>query len=232
MLEPKIAMDGIDALAWLALIAVAGFLVSWVLTDLFHVGRALYVGVLAVVAAGLDGRIPDVERPGCLVLDARLGLGAARRAGDGRDLGPWGEPPADAGARASPRRGRRRRLGGIGVRGGGGALAVRAARGRRLAGLRGVERHRRLARRRGRRPGARRERARDRRAPPWLPRVPEPEDRPGPVRLPRPQPRDTCSRAARSRRSAVTSCCTSRCCAGARAPPHHEVARTTNAPVM
>ena len=53
MLEPKIAMDGIDALAWLALIAVAGFLVSWVLTDLFHVGRALYVGVLAVVAAGL-----------------------------------------------------------------------------------------------------------------------------------------------------------------------------------
>ena len=53
MLEPKIAMDGIDALAWLTLIAVAGFLASWVLTDLFHVDRALYVGVLAVVAAGL-----------------------------------------------------------------------------------------------------------------------------------------------------------------------------------
>jgi hypothetical protein len=53
MLEPKFVTDGIETLAWLGLIAVAGFLVSWVLTDVFHVGRALYVGVLAVVATGL-----------------------------------------------------------------------------------------------------------------------------------------------------------------------------------
>ena len=72
--------------AWLALIGVAGFLVSWVLTDLFHVGRALSRGGACRRRGGTDGRLPDVERPGRLVLDAQLGVGTARRADPGAIL--------------------------------------------------------------------------------------------------------------------------------------------------
>ena len=53
MLEPKIAMDAMETLVWLGEIAIASFLVSWVLTDVFDVRRAPYVGALAIVAAAL-----------------------------------------------------------------------------------------------------------------------------------------------------------------------------------
>jgi hypothetical protein len=53
MLDSKVTGDAVAVLLWLSGIALASFLVSWVLTDVFHVRRGPYVGVLAVVAAGL-----------------------------------------------------------------------------------------------------------------------------------------------------------------------------------
>jgi hypothetical protein len=53
MLAPKAAIDWIDALVWFGVIAVAGFLVSWVLTEVLRVRRSLYVGALAIVTGGL-----------------------------------------------------------------------------------------------------------------------------------------------------------------------------------
>jgi hypothetical protein len=53
MLEPKTTIEWGGALLWLLGIAAAAFLVSWVLTELLHLRRTLYVGALAVVTAGL-----------------------------------------------------------------------------------------------------------------------------------------------------------------------------------
>jgi hypothetical protein len=52
MIDSRFTADAIDAVVWLGGIAFLGFLVSWLLTDLFHVRRGPYVGALAVVAAG------------------------------------------------------------------------------------------------------------------------------------------------------------------------------------
>jgi hypothetical protein len=42
-----------EALAWFGVIAIASFLVTWLLTDLFKVGRTWYIGLLAVMTGGL-----------------------------------------------------------------------------------------------------------------------------------------------------------------------------------
>src|SRR5206468_3845378 len=42
-----------EALAWFGVIVTASFLVSWVLTDVFRVGRTWYVGLLSVMTGGL-----------------------------------------------------------------------------------------------------------------------------------------------------------------------------------
>lgn len=53
MFEPKVAVEWVGALLWLIGVAGGAFLVSWVLTDVLHLGRAAYVGALAVLTGGL-----------------------------------------------------------------------------------------------------------------------------------------------------------------------------------
>ena len=53
MLDPRAATDGVGALVWFGGVALAAFLVSWILTDLLEVRRTLYVGALALVTGGL-----------------------------------------------------------------------------------------------------------------------------------------------------------------------------------
>src|SRR5690242_17305341 len=40
-------------LIWLLALAIASFLVTWIFTDLFHLGQAAFIGVLAVVTGAL-----------------------------------------------------------------------------------------------------------------------------------------------------------------------------------
>jgi len=49
------AVDLFGAFSWLAGIVAAGFLVSWLLTDIFSVNRYLYVGALALVTGVMAG---------------------------------------------------------------------------------------------------------------------------------------------------------------------------------
>lgn len=53
MLDLKTATDGIGAVAWFGGIAAASFLVSWILSDVVKVSRSQYVGLLAILTAGL-----------------------------------------------------------------------------------------------------------------------------------------------------------------------------------
>jgi hypothetical protein len=53
MLHPTAAAGGMSTLAWLGGVALAAFLVSWILTDLLEVRRTVYVAALALVTAGL-----------------------------------------------------------------------------------------------------------------------------------------------------------------------------------
>ena len=53
MPAPASSMPWEGALAWFAVIALASFLVTFVFTDLFHVGRTWYVGLLALVTGAL-----------------------------------------------------------------------------------------------------------------------------------------------------------------------------------
>ena len=53
MFDSPVTGDAVAALVWLGGIALASFLVTWVLTDLLHVRRVPYVGALAAVTAGL-----------------------------------------------------------------------------------------------------------------------------------------------------------------------------------
>lgn len=53
MLDPNVALEPVDAFAWLAVIAAAAFLVSWLFTDVLNVHRTAYVGVLAILAGAL-----------------------------------------------------------------------------------------------------------------------------------------------------------------------------------
>jgi hypothetical protein len=50
---PESTMAWGGALAWFGVIVIASFLVTWVLTDLFTVGRTWYVGLLAVMTGGV-----------------------------------------------------------------------------------------------------------------------------------------------------------------------------------
>jgi len=51
MPESNMAWGG--ALAWFGVIVIDSFLVTWVLTDVFKVGRTWYIGLLAVMTGGL-----------------------------------------------------------------------------------------------------------------------------------------------------------------------------------
>jgi hypothetical protein len=53
MPTPESTLGWGEALAWFGVVAIASFLVSWVMTDLFKVGRTWYVGLLAVMTGGL-----------------------------------------------------------------------------------------------------------------------------------------------------------------------------------
>jgi hypothetical protein len=53
MPTPESTMTWGGALAWFGVIAVASFLITWVLTDLLRVGRTWYVGLLALMTGGL-----------------------------------------------------------------------------------------------------------------------------------------------------------------------------------
>lgn len=50
---PESTLGWGESLAWFGVIVIASFLVTWVLTDRFEVGRTLYVGVLAVMTGSL-----------------------------------------------------------------------------------------------------------------------------------------------------------------------------------
>jgi hypothetical protein len=53
MLDPNVSLDWTVAAGWLAVIAAAGFSISWLLTDVSHVRRATYVGALILLTAAL-----------------------------------------------------------------------------------------------------------------------------------------------------------------------------------
>jgi hypothetical protein len=53
MLDPRYATDGLGVFVWFGGVALAAFIASWVLTDLLEVRRTLYVGLLALITAGL-----------------------------------------------------------------------------------------------------------------------------------------------------------------------------------
>lgn len=55
MFQPQTTIAWGGALLWLLGIAVAAFLVSWVLTDRLHLRRTPYVGALVALTAGLTG---------------------------------------------------------------------------------------------------------------------------------------------------------------------------------
>ena len=53
MPTPDSTMAWGGALAWLGVILIASFLITWVLTDLFRVGRTVYIGLLALMTGAL-----------------------------------------------------------------------------------------------------------------------------------------------------------------------------------
>lgn len=53
MFEPEVAITWSGALVWLGAIGAGAFLAPWLLTDVLHLRRAIYVGVLALLTGGL-----------------------------------------------------------------------------------------------------------------------------------------------------------------------------------
>lgn len=53
MPPPEASMSWVGALAWFGAIAMTSFLVSWVITDVLHIGRTWYVAALTAITAGL-----------------------------------------------------------------------------------------------------------------------------------------------------------------------------------
>ena len=53
MFAQAVSIEWAGGVVWLAGVAVASFLVTWVITDRIGIGRAVYVGVLAAVTGGL-----------------------------------------------------------------------------------------------------------------------------------------------------------------------------------